>query len=240
VTPAKHIVPANRLLASLPRKDRERFLAACEPVDLIFADIICQPGERLEHVYFPLDSTISLVTPIDGFAALEVGMIGNEGMLGITLTLGVDYSPLHALVQGSGRAWRMNAVSFRRELADNAALQRGLKRYLFVLMSQFAQTAACTRFHVLEARLARWLLMTQDRAQSDVFHLTHAFLGHMLGVRRVGVTKAAVSLQKQHLISYNRGDITILDRDGLEKATCECYLTDTQTYDRVLGPALPH
>jgi CRP-like cAMP-binding protein len=240
VTPTKHAVPANRLLAALPRKDRERFLAACESVDLVFADIICQPGERLEHVYFPLDSTISLVTPIDGFAALEVGMIGNEGMLGITLTLGVDYSPLHALVQGSGRAWRMNAGSFRRELADNAALQRGLKRYLFVLMSQFAQTAACTRFHLLEARLARWLLMTQDRAQSDVFYLTHAFLGHMLGVRRVGVTKAALSLQQRQLISYNRGDITILDRDGLEKASCECYRTDTQTYDRVLGTALPH
>lgn len=235
MTPEKPAVPDNRLLAALPHKDRQRLLANCESVDLLFADILAEPGKRIEHVYFPIDSFISLVTPIDGFAALEVGMIGNEGMLGITVALGVDVSPLHALVQGSGSALRMSAASFRREVDDSPPLQRQLNLYLYVLMSQFAQTAACTRFHVVEARLARWLLMTQDRAQSDVFHLTHAFLGHMLGVRRVGVTKAATSLQQQALISYSRGDITILDRAGLEKACCECYLTDQRTYDRVLG-----
>ena len=232
---AGRAVLANRLLGALPSKDRRGLLANCEAIDLAFADVLCQPGERIYHVYFPTDSYISLVAPIDGCAALEVGMIGNEGMLGITLALGIELSPLHALVQGSGHALRMDAASFHRGLEDSPALRRGLHRYLYVLMSQLAQTAACTRFHVVEARLARWLLMTQDRAHSEKFHLTHEFLGHMLGVRRVGVTKAAGSLQGKGFISYNRGDITIHDRSGLEKASCECYGADERTYERILG-----
>ena len=153
----------------------------------------------------------------------------------ITLALGIDISPLHALVQVSGRALRMNKARFRRAFAESPILQQLLSRYVYVLMNQFAQTAACTRFHVVEARLARWLLMTQDRAHSDAFYLTHEFLGHMLGVRRVGVTKAATSLQRQAFISYSRGDIRILNRGGMEKAACACYRTDKQTYERVLG-----
>ena len=235
VASAKPNSPANRLLAALPHKDYRQFVAACEPIELVFADILLERGARIQHVYFPTGGFISLINPIDDHAALEVGMIGNEGMLGATLTLGVDVSPLHALVQGSGPAWRMSAAPFRRKLDDSIPLQRGLKRYLYVMMSQLAQTAACTRFHVVDARLARWLLMTQDRAHSDTFHLTQEFLGHMLGVRRVGVTKAATSLQKLKIISYSRGDITILNRAGLEAAACECYRTDSQTYERVLG-----
>lgn len=232
---AKRTAPENRLLSALPPKDRKRLLALCVPIDLEFAEILCQPGDRIDYVYFPIDSLISLVTPIDGQPALEVGMIGNEGMLGITLMLGVDDSPLHALVQGSGRALRLDTVAFRRELESCVPLQRRLNRYLYVLMGQFAQTAACTRFHVVEARLARWMLMTRDRAHADVFHLTHEFLAYMLGVRRVGITEAASSLQKQRLISYSRGDITIDDRAGLEKIACSCYLVDKQSYERNLG-----
>jgi CRP-like cAMP-binding protein len=168
-------------------------------------------------------------------ASLEVGLIGNEGMLGIPLVLGVDSSPMRALVQGSGGAWRMQAPHFRRVLAHTPALRRGLDRYVYVLIAQLAQTAACTCFHSLEARLARWLLMTHDRAHSDCFYLTHALLADMLGVRRSGVTIAAGALQHQGLINYSRGDIHILDRKGLEQASCECYRVVTDTYDQLFS-----
>ena len=225
----------NRLVDSLPAIDRHRMLAGFETVDLAFADVLYAPGERLRHVYFPMQSFISLIMPVDASSSLEVGLVGSEGMFGIPLALGVDISPMRAVVQGSGTALRMDAMRFGRELKRGRALERGLDRYAFVQLTQLAQAAGCTRFHVVEARLARWLLMTQDRAHSDAIHLTHEFLGHMLGVRRVGVTKAATSLQNKALISYNRGDITILDRGGLEGASCECYDADRRTYERVLG-----
>jgi CRP-like cAMP-binding protein len=234
--PPIHRVPAvNHLLEALPSIDRRRILAECETVEQVFAEELYTPGERLSHVYFPITSFISMIMPIDATASLEVGLIGNEGMFGIPLALGVDVSPVRAVVQGAGSALRMHAVPFSRELKRSPSLQREIDRYVYVHISQLAQTAACTRFHVVEARLARWLLMTQDRAHADTFHITQEFLAFMLGVRRVGVTRAASSLQKRSLIHYSRGNITVLDRRGLRAASCGCYKADRDSYDRILA-----
>ena len=234
--PSNPVVPAtNRLLSALPPRDREHLLANCEEIELNFGEVLYRPGEPISYVYFPTGSYISLVTAVNGAAGLEVRLTGNEGMLGITLILGVDVSPFHTMVLGAGPALRMVAPSFLRELEQSPALQLNLKRYLYVSISQLAQTAACTRFHVVEDRLASWLLMTQDRAHSDHFHVTHELMANMLGVRRVGITKAANSLLKQKFISYRRGDVTILDRIGLETVSCGCYRIDKETYKRLMG-----
>ena len=224
----------NRLLKALPRSDLRRMLSACENVELTFADVLYTPGERIRYVYFPLRSIISLVMSVDDSLSVEVGLIGNEGMLGIPLALGVFESPLSAVVQGGGSAVRMEAASFCVELRRSPALQNEIQRYTFVRMNHLAQAAACTRFHMVEARLARWLLMTQDRAHADTFRITHEFLAFMLGVRCVGVTNAASSLQKRGLIRYRRGNITVLDRRGLKSASCGCYRSDRESYERVL------
>jgi CRP-like cAMP-binding protein len=213
----------NSLLAAIPRKEYRRLLAALEPVTLTFGDVLYEPGDTIRHVYFPCSSLISLLTLADGHLALEVGLVGRDGMVGIPLVLEHNVSAVRVLVQGGGMALRMTTARFRKEFKLSAALQRVLYSYTYSLMSQISQTAACNRFHVVEQRLARWLLMTHDRIRSDQFHLTHEFLGNMLGVRRVGVTTAAQTLHMRNLISYSRGDIVILDRKGLEAAACECY-----------------
>jgi CRP-like cAMP-binding protein len=229
-----HVLSCNRLLAALPSRDQQRFLARCEALELKFCEVLSEPGASIRYVYFPLESFISLLASMDGHPTLEVGLIGNEGMLGASLVLGVDTSPLHALVLGQGAVLRITAKAFCEELQESKALQYILQRYLFVIIRQLAQTSACARFHVIEARLARWLLMTQDRAHADTFHITQKFLAYMLGVRRVGITTAATALQNHKLIRYSRGDITILDRKGLESAACPCYEANKACYSSIM------
>jgi len=225
----------NHLIERLPRKERLRLLALCEPVELVLGEVLCEPGEDTRDLYFPVEGFISLVAPIDGKPALEVGMVGREGMLGAQLALGVARVPLMALVQGPGSAWRIGAADFRSELARSPPLQRLLNRYLYVLMAQLAGSAACLRYHQIGPRLARWLLMSQDRAHADHFHVTHEFLAYMLGVRRVGITAAAGTLRHSGLVEYHRGEMIVLDRRGLEAAACACYASDRQAYDTQLG-----
>jgi CRP-like cAMP-binding protein len=225
----------NRLLAALPQRSRQNLLADCEQVELRFADVVSKSGDKIRHVYFPTESFISLVTALEDDSRLEVGIVGNEGMLGTSLILGVNRSPQHALVQGAGAALRMSAATFERHYRQDANLRERLNRYVYVLMRQLAQTAACTSYHLVEPRLARWLLMSRDRAHRDQFNLTHEFLAYMLGVRRVGVTQAASALQERGLIDYSRGAITILDGAGLEKASCACYREGNTMYTQTLG-----
>jgi len=214
---------ANSVLAALPRRAFEGLQSGLETVTLEFGAVLYEPKQEIHHVYFPTDSLVSLLTVVDNHSALEVGMVGREGMVGMALTLGSSVSPVRALVQGAGTALQMTAARFRREFERGPLLRRGLYRYLNALMAQITQTAACNRFHNVEGRLARWLLMTSDRLRSDKFELTQEFLSHMLGVRRVGVTEAASALQRRGLIEYRRGHLHILDHPALEAASCACY-----------------
>jgi CRP-like cAMP-binding protein len=225
----------NQLLAALPAKERDCFLADCTEVNLVLGSLLYELGDRIRFVYFPTKSFISMLTTVDRHSTLEVGMVGSEGMCGYTLMLGSNVAPLRALTQGAGAAWCMKATTFRRHLETMPELRQLLDRYVYVLLRQLAQTAACTRFHVVERRLARWLLMTQDRAHADSFDVTQEFLAFMLGVRRSGVTNAAGILQSRRLIRYKRGNMTILNRDRLEDASCTCYQSDLDSYKHGLA-----
>jgi CRP-like cAMP-binding protein len=214
---------ANSLLAAIPRAEFQRLFAGLAPVTLKIGEVIQESGAPIRHVYFPFDCVVCLMTGVEDDRHLEVGIVGFEGVVGVALALGMCDSSARALVQSTGTALRVEAAHFLRALRQCPPLQRALDRYAHAKLVLARQTVACNCFHGREARLARWLLMTGDRVRSEGFFLTQAFLAGMLGVRRVTVTEAAGRLQQRNLIRYRRGNISILDRAGLEAVACRCY-----------------
>ena len=223
---------SNRLIDCLPEVQRDAFLAECETVELRFGQPLSRAGEQINQVYFPLTAFVSRVMPMDHHRPLEVGMAGNEGMLGETLWLGLEHHPIELVVQGPGSALMMSAEQFHRQLRLVPALGLVIARYVFVMIEQLAQNSTCHAFHEVRERLVRWLLMTHDRAPSDQLELTHLFLSDMLGVRRSAVTIAARDLRARGLIRYTRGRIEIISRAGLEELACTCYAASVQCYER--------
>jgi len=236
---ANQVSISNHLLAALPRKDYRKLLPLLEPVKLAYEEVLYEAHAPIRHVYFPNDCFVSMLTTVDGGRAAEVGLIGPEGMIGVPVALGITVSPFLAVVQGGGTAMRMKIADFRREFSESTALRRELFLFTHLLMIQIAQTAACNRFHVVQQRMARWLLMTRDRVNSNEFRITQQFLALMLGVRRVGVNVAARSLQERKLIGYRRGIITILDHRGLVAAACGCYKTVKDIYTQAQAKKPP-
>lgn len=228
----------NLLIRQLPRAARKHLLDQCEPFELVLAAELSVRGKPLSHAHFPIEGFVSLVIDMDEYPALEVGMAGRETMLGAELVLGVATAPWRALVQGPGHSWRIGAKALRRECATSPALLQVVQTSLLVRLQQQALASACERFHMIGPRLARWLLMSQDRAQRDRFHVTHQGMALMLGVRRVGVTVAAGEFQDSGLIHYHRGELTVLDRVALEARACSCYAADRALH-RALFPDQP-
>lgn len=227
------VEPANRLLAALPPEEFERLLPHLETISLSLRETIYESGEHMKHLYFPIDSIVSLLYTMDDGATAEMGLVGREGVVGIALFMGGNTMPNQAVVQGAGTFKRMKAEALRDEFKRGGAFQLLLLKYTQPLFTQISQTAVCNRLHSTELRLCRWLLMTQDRAQSDKLQMTHEFIAHMLGIQRESVSMAAHHLQVQGAISYVRGHIKILDRAYLEKCTCECYRVVKDEQDRL-------
>lgn len=225
----------NLLLSALPPRDYRALWPRLERVELARGQVLQEPGELVRHAYFPRQAMISLVSLMRDGLGGEVGVVGREGMLGISIILGADVTPILAAVQIAGPAWRISAEALQEACLRGEALRHVINRYIQALFVQVSQSAACNAHHHLEARLRRWLLMSYDCVQSDCLPLTHEFLSHMLGVRRSGITVAAQALQEQRLISYRRGRIMILDRLGLEETACECYRLVKNEFERLLG-----
>jgi CRP-like cAMP-binding protein len=225
----------NRLLAALSLEDKAALGNALEPVELSFKEILHEVNQPITHVFFPTSGALSVVNEPDQGEIVEVATIGPEGMLGLQIVLGVDTMPSRALVQIPGDGFRIEAAAFARLIDRNAGFRALLMRYTMALLGQISQNVSCNRLHEVQERCARWLLQTHDRVEGDSFPLTHEFLGQMLGVHRPTVSIAAAMLQKAGLISYTRGIITILDRAGLEAASCSCYRLIVREYDRLIG-----
>jgi len=232
--PAPHNPTQNHLLAALPFAEFGRLSAHLELVPLSLGDILCESDRLLEHVYFPTTSIISMLYVMTDGASTEIAMVGNEGMLGVSLFLGGGTTPGRALVQSAGYGYRLPATLMLEEFNRAAPLRRLLLRYTQALITQVTQTAVCNRHHSIEQQLCRMLLLSLDRLPTDTLTLTQELIAAMLGVRRVGITAAAGNLQRAGLIRYHRGSINVLDRPGLERASCECYAAVKREFDRLM------
>jgi len=228
----------NDLLAALPQAEWQRWLPELESVDMPLGEVLYESGSTLSHVYFPTTSIVSLLYVMENGASAEIAVVGNEGLVGISLFMGGGSTPSRAVVQSAGRGLRLSAQMLKNEFNQGGPVLHLLLRYTQALITQMAQTAVCNRHHSLDQQLCRWLLLSLDRLRDNELVMTQELIANMLGVRREGVTGAALSLQKDGLIHYTRGHISVLDRSGLEKRTCECYAVVKKEYDRLL-PAKP-
>jgi CRP-like cAMP-binding protein len=228
----------NHLLAALPAAEWERWLPQLERVEMPLGQVLYESGTTLSHVYFPLTAIVSLLYVMENGASAEIAVVGNEGIVGISLFMGGESTPSRAVVQSAGHGFRLNAQTMKDEFNRAGPVLHLLLRYTQALITQMAQTAVCNRHHSLDQQLCRWLLLSLDRLQGNDLVMTQELIANMLGVRREGVTEAALKLQKVGLISYARGHISVLDRAGLEQRTCECYAVVKKEYDRLLPESL--
>jgi CRP-like cAMP-binding protein len=224
----------NHLLAALPEAEWQRWLPKLELVEMPLGEVLYESGGTLSHVYFPTTAIVSLLYVMENGASAEIAVVGNEGLVGVSLFMGGESTPSRAVVQSAGQGIRLEARSMKNEFNRAGPTLHLLLRYTQALITQMAQTAVCNRHHSVDQQLCRWLLLSLDRLEGDELVMTQELIANMLGVRREGVTEAALSLQQAGLIRYARGHITVLDREGLEKRTCECYAVVKKEYDRLL------
>ena len=228
----------NYLLAALPEAELQRWLPQLEPIQMPLGQVLYEPGRVLSHVYFPTSAIVSLLYVMENGASAEIAVVGNEGIVGVALFMGGESTPSRAVVQSAGQGLRLHSQAMKEEFGRGGPVMHLLLRYTQALITQMAQTAVCNRHHTLDQQLCRWLLLSLDRLQSDELVMTQELIANMLGVRREGVTEAALKLQKLGLIRYARGRISVLDRQGLEKRTCECYEVVRAEYARLFPAQL--
>jgi CRP-like cAMP-binding protein len=230
----------NHLLDALPAAEAARWLPLLESVELPLGSVLYESGAALSHVYFPTTAIVSLLYVLENGASAEIAVVGNEGVVGISLFMGGESTPSRAVVQSAGKGLRLKAPTMKEEFNRAGAVLHLMLRYTQALITQMAQTAVCNRHHSLDQQLCRWLLLSLDRLQGNELVMTQELIANMLGVRREGVTEGAVKLQQAGLIQYARGHITVLDRTGLEKRSCECYAVVKKEYDRLLPHTIAH
>jgi CRP-like cAMP-binding protein len=235
----QHEALKNHLLAALPTIEFDRIEPHLVTAPLALGDVLYEAGEKMDYIYFPTTAIISLLYIMENGGTAEIGIAGNNGLIGLALFMGGDTMPHRAIVQSAGNTVKISAKPLQKEFGRGGLFQKILLLYTQSLMTQISQTAVCNRLHSIEQQLCRWLLINHDQLQTDTLTMTHDLIANMLGVRREGVTQAAARLQKMGLISYVRGTIQILDREGLESAGCECYQVVMDEYDRLLGPYVP-